>query len=555
MQEKQSKKEKPKKLKDFLVDKLNKEEIKHLISSFDIVGSIAIIEIKPELRKKEKIIGQAILELHKQIKTVCKKIGDHTGTFRTQKLKVIAGEKTKETTLIESGCQIKLNVEKCYFSVRSGTERLRIVSLIKDKFKETKKKESVLVMFSGVGPFVCSVAKNAKENVSEVIGVELNPTAHDYAKINLIKNKLQNTQVIQGDVRKIVPNLKTQGIGIKTDWRWRFIKPKIREKPSLFEFYIREKDLESKIKIFNIKRVIKKLSKRNINVMLHMPHFFKNKKLSLSQKPEGDAIKKLNECIRILNKIKVNSDNVIGFIIHASAKESFQDQKIKESKEWLIENLNNLRRSGLTSSLFLENGSYSEYFGTKKNILEVIEATKLQNLCFDFAHYMNIQKIKKEDFIEIISKINTYFHVVNTKYNSKEHCCRLREGSLDFVEYADFINKGCIEVYSKNEKKAFEQIEDRKYFLEIKKNKTFDRILMPLPKTAEEFLDVALKASKKGTLIHLYGFLAEEEFSDYKEKVIKISSENDYKVKIHNLVKCGQFSPRIYRICVDFEIV
>ena len=31
-----------------------------------------------------------------------------------------------------------------------------------------------------------------------------------------------------------------------------------------------------------------------------------------------------------------------------------------------------------------------------------------------------------------------------------------------------------------------------------KLKKKFDRILMPLPKSAEEFLDIALSASKKG---------------------------------------------------------
>ncbi len=92
--------------------------------------------------------------------------------------------------------------------------------------------------------------------------------------------------------------------------------------------------------------------------------------------------------------------------------------------------------------------------------------------------------------------------------------------------------------------------------------KVFDRIAMPLPKTAEEFLPEAFMVSKKGTIIHLYDFVDEKEFP--KSTVDKIenyaniyskTTKKKLKYKILNAVKCGQFSPSIYRVCVDFEIV
>ena len=51
-----------------------------------------------------------------------------------------------------------------------------------------------------------------------------------------------------------------------------------------------------------------------------------------------------------------------------------------------------------------------------------------------------------------------------------------------------------------------------------KKGITFDMILMPLPKHAEDFLPEALEVSKKGTIILFYDFLHEEKFNEAMEK-------------------------------------
>jgi tRNA (guanine37-N1)-methyltransferase len=164
-----------------------------------VVGSIAILEIPSELVKKEKVIAETVLEMHKNIKTVLKKAAIHSGTYRTQKMKVLAGKRTKETEYKENNIRLMLNVEKVYFSPRLGTERLRITNLI-------KKGESVLVMFSGCAPYPCVIAKNAKPK--EVYGVEINPHAHKYGEENIKLNKLADVILFKGDVRKIVPKIK-----------------------------------------------------------------------------------------------------------------------------------------------------------------------------------------------------------------------------------------------------------------------------------------------------------------------------------------------------------
>ncbi|MBW3018327.1 class I SAM-dependent methyltransferase family protein, partial [Candidatus Woesearchaeota archaeon] len=105
----------------------------------------------------------------------------------------------KETVHKENGVVLKLNIDKVYFSVRSGTERLRIA-------KQVKNKENILVMFSGCAPFPLVIAKNSKPNL--VVGVEKNKDGHKYALENLKLNKsITNVELLLGDVKKIVPKL------------------------------------------------------------------------------------------------------------------------------------------------------------------------------------------------------------------------------------------------------------------------------------------------------------------------------------------------------------
>ena len=86
-----------------------------------------------------------------------------------------------------------------------------------------------------------------------------------------------------------------------------------------------------------------------------------------------------------------------------------------------------------------------------------------------------------------------------------------------------------------------------------KLKKKFDRILMPLPRGAESFLGTALKAAKKGAIVHFYDFLHEDEFKKAEEKISKACKKAGKKFKIIGMVKCGQFGPGIFRICVDFR--
>lgn len=187
-------------LKQALAGKLSKKELSFVPTSFDVIGDIAVFNDFPkQIKKRETLIAATLLSLHPHITTVAKKTGRVAGRLRTPKLSLLAGERKKETTHRENGCVLKLHVESCYFSPRLAAERLRIA-------KQVRKNEEVLVLFSGVSPYPCVIAKNASPR--SVYGVELNARAHEYALENVQRNKLHNIKLFKGDAKRILRTIK-----------------------------------------------------------------------------------------------------------------------------------------------------------------------------------------------------------------------------------------------------------------------------------------------------------------------------------------------------------
>jgi tRNA (guanine37-N1)-methyltransferase len=185
-------------LKEDLREKMSEEELKMLRRSFEIIGDIAIVEIPEELVSKKEIIVQAILQRHRHLKTILRKVGEVNGIYRVAKYEIVYGEKT-ETIAREHGCRFLVDPTRVYYSSKLATERARIAGLVKEG-------ERVLVMFAGVGPYAIVIAKLAKP--SEVIGIELNSAAVEYFRKNVKLNKAENVRIYEGDVNEIVPRLE-----------------------------------------------------------------------------------------------------------------------------------------------------------------------------------------------------------------------------------------------------------------------------------------------------------------------------------------------------------
>ncbi|MFT4312952.1 MAG: class I SAM-dependent methyltransferase [Candidatus Woesearchaeota archaeon] len=185
-------------LKSHVESILTPNEQKVFKRAFDVIGTIAILEIEPEIRPKEKEIGDIILKTHPSIKSVFRKDGSHQGDFRIQPLVHVAGENTTITTHKENSVMIELDVSKVYFSPRLSNERLRIA-------KQVTPREHILHMFSGCAPFECVIGKLAQPLAQ--IGIELNPDGHTYGLKNIKKNKLSNITLHCGDAKDIVEQM------------------------------------------------------------------------------------------------------------------------------------------------------------------------------------------------------------------------------------------------------------------------------------------------------------------------------------------------------------
>lgn len=170
------------------------------MKGYDIIGNIAIVkfDIKAKSKEKKKYAAE-LMKQHSSVSTVLEKSGKFSGRLRTLSSKFVLGVNTKEAVFKENNCVFRFNVDTCYFSPRLGSERLEIAKMV-------KRGENVLVLFAGVAPFPIVIEKNSKAN--KVVSVELGKECKKYALENARLNKVKNVEIIQGDVRRILPKMR-----------------------------------------------------------------------------------------------------------------------------------------------------------------------------------------------------------------------------------------------------------------------------------------------------------------------------------------------------------
>ena len=182
-------------LKKSLESILSPKESEELISAFDQIGEIIIVRIPDSLLPKKKIIGEALLNDVKIVRSVFYQASAVEGEFRTRNLEIIAGEDNTETEYREFGCRFIVDVENAFFSPRLSTERDRIANLIQEG-------EVMTNMFAGVGMFSIIAAKKKK---CTVYSLDINPIASNLCERNIRLNKLAGEVVsINGDATQII---------------------------------------------------------------------------------------------------------------------------------------------------------------------------------------------------------------------------------------------------------------------------------------------------------------------------------------------------------------
>jgi Predicted methyltransferase len=163
------------------------EDILGFAPSFETIGDIAVLA-----QEYDEKVGEAIMAVHKSVKTVLVPVSPVSGEFRVREFEVLSGEDRTTTTYREHGFTFEMDLAKVYFSPRLSTERLRVAQQVTDL-------EFVVDMFAGVGPFAIPLAKRAMY----VVAVDKNPAAYEYLQKNIKINHVSNIEAACTDVREL----------------------------------------------------------------------------------------------------------------------------------------------------------------------------------------------------------------------------------------------------------------------------------------------------------------------------------------------------------------
>ena len=158
---------------------------------FDVIGTVAIIALPPEIAIFGEPIASAIMEHHHAVRTVLNKVSLVTGDCRTARYEILAGVETI-TQYREYGFAYEFDLRSTFFNPRLATERYRVTRLVLSG-------ERLLVPFCGAGPFVIPAAAQG----ARVHAIEKNPDACRWLARNIQRNHVErHVTVIQDDATK-----------------------------------------------------------------------------------------------------------------------------------------------------------------------------------------------------------------------------------------------------------------------------------------------------------------------------------------------------------------
>ena len=82
----------------------------------------------------------------------------------------------------------------------------------------------------------------------------------------------------------------------------------------------------------------------------------------------------------------------------------------------------------------------------------------------------------------------------------------------------------------------------------------FDRILMPSPYLAENFISILKSKVREGGYVHYYTLAGKEEEEILPEKVKRLFRENGIEVEVEDVRACGSYAPYVKRYVLDLKV-
>lgn len=187
-------------LQEKLAKTLTKKELELVPSSFQRLGHVVILRLKPELLPKKKYIGEATLTCVPGIKTVCLHTGKIDSEFRQPKVEFLVGEENTTVDHHEHGCVFRFDVTKLMWSMGNMNERKRM-------YEMAQAGETVVDFFAGIGYWSIPIAKLTK--VKHVYSIDANPDSIESLRVNQKLNKIpkEKMTIIHGKCEEVASTL------------------------------------------------------------------------------------------------------------------------------------------------------------------------------------------------------------------------------------------------------------------------------------------------------------------------------------------------------------
>ena len=152
-------------------------------TAYEQIGHIAHFNLKAHHVPYGKLIGQVLIDCNPTIETVVNKIAPVSGPYRTYELEFLAGREETQTTVVEHGVSMDLDVSNCYWCTRLSGERQALLK------EEIKRNQIVADVFCGVGA-LCLLSNRDKD--CTIWANDWNPDAIQFFEGNIAKNNLES---------------------------------------------------------------------------------------------------------------------------------------------------------------------------------------------------------------------------------------------------------------------------------------------------------------------------------------------------------------------------
>ncbi len=149
-------------------------------ASFETVGHVAHLNLRPELLPHRRVVGAVLLDKNPRLRTVVTKTGDVGGEFRVYPMEILAGDGGTVTEVIQHGVRFRLDVAAVYWNSRLEAEHRRLLE------RWLRPGEVLLDAMAGVGPFAVPAARAGHA----VFANDLNPDSHRWLLENVRANRV-----------------------------------------------------------------------------------------------------------------------------------------------------------------------------------------------------------------------------------------------------------------------------------------------------------------------------------------------------------------------------